>query len=263
MKNMKSYEKFALGLAQQAGRLMRQNFVLHMEKENKPEDGSPLTKTDLAINQLVIDEVKKTFSGHGVLAEEQSDYSESDEFVWVCDPIDGTIPFSHGLPLATFSLALVQSGQPILGVVYDPFLKYCFFAQQGKGAYLNNKPIKVSNVNTLASSVVFTEYWLQAPYNTLPLIKALEEVNCHAPILKSIARGGVMVAAGVAVGVIFPGSSSWDFAAVKIIVEEAGGKVTDFYGNEQRYDRKIKGCIASNGIMHAELLSLVEKTVLS
>ena len=258
---MKSYKHFALGMAKQAVTLMRKNFTLGMAKEHK-QDGSPLTETDLAINRLVIASVRKLYPSHGVLAEEESSLQGDEEFVWVCDPVDGTIPFSHGVPISTFTLALVQHGTPILGVVADPFQKNYFFAEKGGGAFLNGKPIGVSTKNTLRTAMVYAENWQQAQYPMLPLIDALEKQDCHVPIMKSIAYGAVLIAAGEAEGVVFPGSQPWDLAATKIIIEEAGGKVTDFHGNDQRYDRTIKGIVGSNGLLHAELLRLIGTTIL-
>jgi len=115
---MKNYKDFAVSLAFQAGKIMKQNFVTGMQKEWK-EDHTPLTKTDLAINELVLDAVRLNYREHGVLAEEESNFNGED-FVWVCDPIDGTFPFSHGYPTFTFSLALVKNGKPILGLLFDP-----------------------------------------------------------------------------------------------------------------------------------------------
>ena len=114
-----------------------------MDKTIK-KDGSPVTKTDLAINKLVIDRVKKYFPSHGVLGEEQSNYVEKADYVWVCDPVDGTIPFSRGMPTCMFSLGLTFKGKPILGVGYDPFIDRLIFAELGKGAFLNGKKIHVS-----------------------------------------------------------------------------------------------------------------------
>lgn len=155
----------------------------------------------------------------------------------------------------------MRNGNPILGIIVDPFQKKYFFAEKDKGAYLNNKKINVSKRDTLQGSLVFTEYWKQSPYETLHLIEALEDKNCHTPIMKSIAYGAGLAAAGEAVGIIFASDKPWDIAAAKIIIEEAGGKVTNLYGNEQRYDQNIQGCVASNGILHNALLDIVKKTV--
>jgi len=148
-----TYKKFAIDLAKQAGKIMRANFALAMERKWK-KDGSPVTETDLKINKLVIARVKKYFSGHGVLGEEESYHSEGKEYLWVCDPVDGTVPFSHGIPTFAFSLALVKNGKPILGVIYDAALDHLYVAEAGKGAHMNGRKIKV-NKSGLKNSVAF------------------------------------------------------------------------------------------------------------
>ena len=112
------YLETAVSLARQAGEMARANFTLGMAREWK-EDSTPVTVTDLAINHLVIAEIGRRFPTHGVLGEEVSSLAPDHEWVWVCDPIDGTIPFSHGIPVTAFSLALTYQGETLLGVVYD------------------------------------------------------------------------------------------------------------------------------------------------
>src|SRR3989338_6753886 len=104
---MKSYKTFAINLAQKAGKIIRENFKANVKKEWKA-DGTPVTAIDLAVNKLVIESVQKEYPTHSILAEEESAMQEGSEYVWVCDPIDGTYPFSHGIPNFAFSLALVK-----------------------------------------------------------------------------------------------------------------------------------------------------------
>ncbi len=258
---MKNFIDFAIEMGEQAGEIIRTNFVPHMKFESK-EDGSPLTITDTRINRLIIDEVHKEYPEHNILGEEESDQSHSSEYLWVCDPIDGTIPFSHGLPISTFSLALLKDGVPIVGVIANPFTNRLYSAEQGKGTFCNGASIAVSDMDSLETAMVATEYWQQAPYKALKLVEVLEGMDCHVPILKSIAISGSLVADGQMVGLVFPGNTSWDIAAAKIIVEEAGGMSTDLFGEEQRYDADIRGAILSNGRVHEELVRLVGEHVL-
>lgn len=120
---------FAINLAKQAGPIIKNNFVLGMKKEIK-QDKTPLTVTDLAINDLVNKAVAKMFPDHGLISEEGGFYSGQD-YTWVCDPVDGTIPFSHGVPICMFMLGLMYKGQSILGVVYDPFMDKMYYAEKG------------------------------------------------------------------------------------------------------------------------------------
>ncbi len=255
------YKTFALGLAQDAGAIIRKNFMLGMKKEWKTDD-SPVTVTDLAINQMVIDAVKKEFPDHSILAEEGSDFSESSEYIWVCDPVDGTIPFSHGIPTCVFSLALTRNGESILGVVYDPFMDRMFFAEKGEGAFLNDKKTSVSSRDTIKNSLFgVCSGWKDAQFDFAGIVEALKGERARMTDVGSITYMGMLVAAGEFAATFFHGTKSHDTAALKVIVEEAGGKVTDLFGNEQRYDREIKGHIISNGILHDRLVQIARATI--
>jgi fructose-1,6-bisphosphatase/inositol monophosphatase family enzyme len=256
----KNYKQFSLNLAKKAGGIIKANFNLGMKKEWK-KDNTPLTETDLAINQLVLDAIKNNYPEHSVLSEEGDNFKESDEFVWICDPVDGTIPFSHGIPVSTFSLALLRNGQSLLGVIYDPFLDRLFFAEKNKGAYLNNKKIAVSKIDNPQESVIGVEYFLNESYDLLQVINSLRKQQVKVITLTSIAYMGSLVACGELAATIFPGRKPHDTAALKIVVEEAGGKVTDLFGNEQRYDKAIKGHIISNGKLHNQLVKLVKENM--
>lgn len=242
-------------LAHQAGEIMLRNFTQNMTKEWK-SDHTPVTETDLAINSLVITEVNRHFPGHSVKGEEEQSLTDS-EYLWVCDPVDGTIPFSHGLPISTFSLALVRDGVSILGVVYDPFMNRLFWAQLGQGAYLNDQKIQVNASNELAHQAMTMEMWPQAKYRIWNLYQELENQNVKVMRPCSFCIGGALVASGDLIGSVFPGRTNHDIAALKVIVEEAGGKVTDLFGNEQRYDREINGALVSNGLVHDQLLAII------
>ncbi len=258
---MTEYKKLALSLARQAGDIMRANFELGMKKDWK-EDKSPLTVTDVQINDLVIQEVKKNFPNHNILAEEDSSLSGKSEYTWVCDPIDGTIMFSHGIPICTFSLALAKGGVSVLGVAYDPFSDRLFTAEKGQGAFLNNKKIFVSTESKLDKVVGEYEMFKRAKYNINKVADHLTMV-AEAKLMRlcSVVYPSCLVATGDLGFAIFPGNTAHDMAAVKIIVEEAGGKVTDLFGQEQRYDQPINGCLVSNGVLHQELLNLIKRFV--
>lgn len=253
------YEKFVVELSRRVGKIIKENFTFGMKKKWKI-DNSPLTVTDIAINKLVINTIKKKFPDHNILAEEGSNYSGKNLYVWVCDPLDGTIPFSHGVPICVFSLALTYKGQSILGVVYDPFMDRMFFAEKGKGSFLNRKKIVVS-ANAEIKNSLFGIASGKAQYDFLPLVKAMRKRHAKIVDFGSITYTGVLVANGEFAGTIFPGHKSHDTAALKVIVEEAGGRVTDIFGNEQRYDRDIRGHLVSNGKLHDKLLRIIRATV--
>jgi fructose-1,6-bisphosphatase/inositol monophosphatase family enzyme len=250
---------FAQALALESGQIIRQNFSLHIENTWKL-DSTPVTKTDLQVNKLVIDKVSQTFPQHRVLGEEESS-SETSEYLWVCDPIDGTIPFTCGIPISTSSLALVHNGQPIVGVIYDPFLERLYSGVVGEGSFLGQQQLQVSQQKTLERGVIDVEAW-NGGYAQISSVKDILLAAGAVPVtMCSTAMSGAMVALGKFVGVVFSQPYPWDGAALKVIIEEAGGKVTDLHGKPQRWDQPVKGFIASNSLLHEQLVESVRQAL--
>lgn len=248
---------FAEELAREAGKIMRENFTLGvtgMKKEWKA-DNTPLTVTDIAINTLVLNAIEKNYPEHSFVGEEGSNIKES-EYTWVCDPVDGTIPFSHGFPTFAFSLALTKNGESIVGVMYDPIMDRLISAEKGKGAHLNGQKISVSSEKAITKQS-FVE--LNTDDRMTSLRAYLHEKQCYVPCLYTCVYSAMLVATGEFVAAIYPYDKPWDAAAVKVVIEEAGGKVTDLDGNDQRYDGKVKGFVASNGLVHAELIQALQQ----
>lgn len=236
---------------------MRKNFGLAMKKEWK-DHRSPVTETDLAINALVLKTIKTRYPDHSILSEEGDDFSEAHDYVWICDPVDGTHNFSHGVPTATFALALVYKGEPILSVVLDPFLKRLFYAEKGKGAYMNGHHIHV-NKNTGLKSTVIGAGKTKAVRNLFPFIEATRDHGVSFITGLSIHYMCALVAVGEFSAAFFGGPSPHDITPSKLLVEEAGGKATDLFGNiPARFDREMKGQLVSNGLLHKELLGLLD-----
>lgn len=255
-----NYKEFALEIARRAGDVIKSNFTLGMKKQWK-EDNTPVTETDIVINEFVVSSIKEKFPDHSVLSEEGSAMTKDSEFVWVCDPVDGTIPFSHGIPTSVFSLALVRDGNPILGVIYDPFMDRLFTAEKGNGAYLNGAKIAVSRAKTFQNSVMNLGWWPNAQFNLAPLYRTLKQKGAKLIDLGSTIYMGALLASGEFVANISAGREAHDSATIKILVEEGGGRVTDLFGNEQRYDQKTRGHLATNGLLHDELLRLIQSIV--
>ena len=245
-----TYKEFAVDISKQAGKIMLQNFTMGMKKEWK-SDNTPVTETDKKINSLVIEQVAKYFPEHDVLGEEESSLKNGSKFLWVCDPVDGTVPFSHGIPTFAFSLALVEDGQPDLGVIYDAFMDRLFVAEKGKGAFMNEQKISVNKLD-LSRGVIG---WSSSGVSHLKSVFKGPSV-IH---LWCICYEGMLVANGEFSATYYDHIKAHDIAALKVIVEEAGGKVTDKNGNEQRYDRDINGALITNGVLHEQLLEFSKK----
>lgn len=253
----KEYLSFALDLARDAGAIMRQNFILGMKKEWK-SDGSPLTETDTKIHGLVSASLTREFPEHALMSEEGDDgRSAHCEYVWVCDPVDGTHNFSHGIPTATFALALVRNGEPILGVINDPFMERLFYAQKGAGAFMNDKPIHVSAHTSVKNTMIGLGKWNDGIANLFPVAEALRNKGVRLVTGLSIDYMGALLAAGEFSAVLFGGKDPHDTVAIKIIVEEAGGTATNLFGKNTRYDAAVDGQLASNGQVHEEILKII------
>lgn len=247
---------FAKDVANKAGRMTLRGFGLTTAATWKA-DNTPLTETDTAVNQMVIERVKKSFPGDGVLGEEAS-YETERKRLWVVDPVDGTQPFTLGAPVSTFLLALVIEGQPVLGIIYDMYQERMFWAVQGGGAYLNDARIHVSDSETLRRNyMILSSRMGEECRSTGQLFDSIEAAGGKSFNFRSFAYGSAFVAAGSAVGAVIGVPNAWDVAATKIIVEEAGGKVTDITGNDRRYDGPGNGLLATNGKVHEQLLDMI------
>ena len=255
------YLEFAKGIAKYAGKIMLKYFNEDNGATYKG-DRTIVTIADKEINSYLIEQVKQKYPTHSVDGEEEK-FGQG-EYVWVCDPIDGTAMYARHIPVAVFSLALVVNGEPQVGVVYDVFTDNLYTAIKGKGAYKNGKVITVNDYTVDdMRSVAHYDMWKKSKYNIYDAIKELGKKTYFVSI-GSIIRASMCVAEGSFTLAIFPGTirKNCDIAAVKVIVEEAGGIVTDLFGNEQRYDRDINGAIISNKVAYNEVLETVEKNMI-
>ncbi len=252
---MDDYLTLAKSLGDQAGKIMLDNFKLGMDKTWKV-DATPLTIADTSINTLVIDEVAEWFPDHGILGEEASLHADR-EYLWVLDPVDGTMPFSHGLPTSTFSLALVHNGQPIVAVVQDPFSKRQYSAVRGQGTFLNGDKMHV-NAQADLGLKVFIDVSARPKFqgfNAGKLLTNLFDKGVYATKSLSAVYYSLPVVTGQHAASICLLEYPWDGAAISLLVEEAGGTVTDLFGKARTWDKPGDGFIVSNGLVHAALLA--------
>lgn len=261
MNEYQRYLEFAKSVAYEAGEIMRKYFGKNPDSEFK-EDDTIVTVADKEINNMVIERVKVAFPKHAINGEEAS-YAQDTKHVWVCDPIDGTNPFAMALAVSVFSLAYVYDGEPLVGVVYDPFTDRMFWAVKGGGAFINEDRTYVNAQGFEPKARINFDWWSNAEYDVLtPLIEISKRTGAYLLSPGSATHAAVLVAQGDFVASVFPGTKGKcvDIAAAKVIVEEAGGKVTDLFGEEQRYDGDIRGTIVSNGVVHDELVELIQQS---
>jgi len=257
----KIYLDFAKSIALEAKKIMMKYFYQD-NGENYKLDKTIVTLADKEINSILIQKVKETFPTHAVDGEEEQ-FGKS-KYLWVCDPVDGTAMYARHIPTAVFSLALVIDGVSTVGVIYDPFTDNLYSAIKDQGAYKNDTKMFVNNIEDLSDmrSVAHFDMWPEAEYNLFDSLKELGK-KTYFVSLGSIIRSSMCVANGEFTFALFPGTKhkNCDIAAVKVIVEEAGGKVTNLFGEEQRYDKDIQGAIISNGKVHDEVLNVLRETL--
>lgn len=258
-----NYQKelaFAVSLVKKLGVLMEQELrVGHASTLKK--DGSHVTAVDTAINRQVIEAIKKSFPQDGVLGEEESNLHDTDKRVWICDPLDGTWPFTCGLPISLILLALVEDNKPVLGVAYNPYVKHIFTAVKGQGAFANGERV---HVNKEFTTLKRTAIGLTGPninefVNSGTLLEDLSTSDARVQILGCTGYETMFVGAGLYGGQIFKFNTRHDVAVGDIFVHEAGGKVTDLFGKSLDYTKPVKGAIFSNGTLHSTLEETVKK----
>jgi myo-inositol-1(or 4)-monophosphatase len=256
----------ATAIAREAGARLREFFSQGVETEYKG-DVDLVTVADRTSEKLIRERLSEAFPEHGIYGEEGTRDRLESEFRWYVDPLDGTTNFAHGLPQFCVSLGLEQrrkglapdaDGTLVAAVIYDPLRDDLFAAEQGRGARLNGRPMRVSSTPELAEALVATGF---------PSRKRHESPNIHFYHEFSLRSHGVRRAGSAALDLAYVATgrldafwefnlNPWDTAAGILLIEEAGGRVTDFSGKPFR----IHGheLLASNGLIHAELIGLFE-----
>lgn len=225
---------------------------------NKEGINNLVTEADHAAEKAIIEVIQKDFPDHFILSEESGEIITDSEYKWIIDPIDGTVNFSNGIPLCCVSIGLEKNGKMIMGVVYNPIMNELFFAQAGFGATLNDSKISVSNKTEVIKSCLVTGFpytYLDAPNGPIEVFEKLVRKGIPVRRLGSAAIDLCWVAAGRFDGFYEHKLQAWDSAAGFLIVEEAGGTVTDFEGNP--YSPYQPHILATNGKIHHELRGIV------
>lgn len=254
---MRKYIETAKEAALTAGQILKENVNGKRDIFYKGEINM-VTEIDRLSEKIIVGALLSAFPGHGILAEEGSRIESNSGFLWVIDPLDGTTNYAHGYPSFSVSIGLEHDGQTVLGAVYDPMRDELFTAVKGEGAFLNGQPIAVSRNEVLIRSLLATGF----PYDrTVSSENNLNYFNALIMASQEVRRSGsasldlCSVAAGRLDGYWELKLHPWDVAAGGLIVREAGGKVSDFSGT--RYSIDDKEIIASNGVIHDQMLEVI------
>ena len=260
---MLQWKLFAVDLARKAGALLKEQFNQKHEINYKG-DINLVTEADKMSEDLIIAALSRKFPDHGILSEESPMITGAGKLRWIIDPLDGTTNYAHGYPIFCVSIALENEGEIILGVVYDPMRDEIFVAERGEGAYLNDKKLTVSHIDNISKSLLATGF----PYDIRESKENnLDYFNSMAINVQAIRRAGAAaldlayLAAGRFDGFWELKLKPWDTAAGCLMVEEAGGVISDIAG--KKWHLQSPSLLASNGLIHEQMikvLSNVRKT---
>jgi len=250
---------FVVQTARDAGRILAERIGRSLEISNKGEIDL-VTESDLASERLIIDRIKSHYPRHAILAEESGEaivIDSPNEWKWIIDPLDGTTNYAHGYPCFCVSIGVERAGRIELGVVYDPMRDEIFAAERGGGATLNERKIRVSRVQELNNAMLCTGF----PYDVRERPHFARHFSNFTMKAQAVRRDGsaaldlAYVAAGRFDGFWEDGLSPWDVAAGSLLVEEAGGRVSDFLGNQ--LDIYTPQVLVSNGAIHDSMMSVL------
>jgi myo-inositol-1(or 4)-monophosphatase len=243
--------EIAVRAVKEAAKVTQRQFGKPRSVEYKAGEEA-VTKADIEAERKIREILGKHFPEHSILGEEEGQDSSSD-CLWLIDPIDGTVNYSRGIRLYGISLAMARNRKPVLGVVCNPLSGELFTAERGKGAYMNGEKIRVSSRTELSKSVVYATELFKSKKHVEGLFEKVKNFR----ITSSSAYETCLVACGRTEAFVKITSHPWGFAAASLIVEEAGGKVTNFDGT--RWSIDSTKLLASNGLLHEEILALLGK----
>jgi myo-inositol-1(or 4)-monophosphatase len=243
------------------GRVVKRGFPRDKIIVERKGPTSLVTQVDRASEKAILSVIQKRFPGHGIVAEESPVKLSTEPCRWFIDPLDGTTNFIHGVPLVCVSIGLELEGRLILGGVYNPMSGEMFLAQRGRGAHLNGKPIHVSKVSGLADALFVTGFPYDRSNRAVDYVKFFEAflaVGQGVRRLGAAALDLAWLAAGRFEGFWEFRLSSWDVAAGALIVEEAGGRITDAFGRKYPYDKPVS-TLATNDRVHSGMVKVIRQ----
>jgi myo-inositol-1(or 4)-monophosphatase len=212
------------------------------------------TQADIASEEFLIEQLHKLLPEAGFIAEESGSSNTNSSLQWVIDPLDGTTNFSQGLPYFCISVALTKDSVPIIAAIYQPLLNEFFYAQQGKGAWLNGQRIQVSTATKLEDAVVAVGLsYLRRPRG--PLLGVLSTIAKKTFAVRNFGAAALdlaYVACGRLDGVFFTHLSWWDVAAGILLIQQAGGQISDFSG--ESITPSYVSCVAGSPIIYQGLI---------
>ncbi len=257
---MNPYLKTALQAARKAGQIHKKHYGRVRNIRYKSKNKLNLvTEVDQQCEKAALSLLRRAFPTHNFWGEESGRDRGQSDFTWLVDPLDGTTNYAHAYPFFCCSIALVRKGTPLVGVIYDALRDECFTAEKGRGAFLNGRRLAVSATKTLDESLLSTGF----AYAVRETHYNLDNFRQFVLKAQGVRRDGsaamnlAYVAAGRFDGFWERGIQAWDMAAGVLMVEEAGGKVTDITGKP--FDLMAENALASNGKVHGAVFRILKK----
>ncbi|MFH0860416.1 MAG: inositol monophosphatase family protein [Candidatus Altiarchaeota archaeon] len=235
------------------GRVLQDNFG-RIRRATHKQKKDLVTEADILSEKKILSIIRKGYPHHNILSEESTPIDEDSEYTWVVDPLDGTHNFYYGMPFWGVSVALFRREKPQLGVIYLPNEGELYHAVRGKGAYCNGKKLKVSGRTMDDAMLMFGVRFFQDS-STFSTFRKLVTRTFSVRMLSVAVTSFAYVVQGKADAYVAQSLKPWDYAAGCLLVEEAGGKSTDFGGREWKLDSGSIVC--SNGRIHKQLLEVI------
>lgn len=249
--NLSKQKLVALKAAFMAERILLKYYGKKEHVKRKPNK-SLVADADLESNKAIIETIKKNFPSHNILSEETGFEDNKSEYRWIIDPLDGTHNFLRKIDIFGTSIALEYKNEVVLGILHFPLLNLTAFAEKGKGAFLNGKRIKVSGKKTLDHSFVLIEFSYAEREKKIGFLNNFINHAIDIRNFGSAVHNLMLVASGKSDAYVVLSTNEWDVAAGFLIVEEAGGKITDLEGKKWNFGEKKY--VISNGKLHNQIL---------
>lgn len=257
--NIELAKKVAKEAVRDAGKLLMESFN-KLDSFSLKGKSDIVTEVDLKSESLIMDLIKNNFPDHSILSEEAGFIKNNEKYIWVIDPIDGTINYYYGMAPFRVALCLLEDKKPIISAIYNPVKDHLYFAKKGEGATLNGGKIMVSSNDDLKNSIVMTHLSSkkEARIRTISVLDSIFDKSMHMRMFGSGIAAMTYVASGKfdVFFVVSTHAYAWDILPGALLIEEAGGMVTDLKGDNATLE--TASVLATNGKVHKEMLRLLE-----
>jgi len=252
---MRNFLETAKTAALESGKILLDNFGKVSKEEIRKKAATDfISFVDESSEKKIIEIIYSFFPHHTVLAEEGGVVDKKSDYVWIIDPLDGTTNYLHSVPVFAISIALQYKNNTVLGVVYDPVHNDLFYAEKGKGTFLNDKSVRISQTQELKESFIATGFPFKSKHKLRGYLDVFQDIFNSSIGMRRMGAAAIdlaYVACGKFDGFWEIGLAPWDVAAGSILISESGGKVSDFWNNENFKDSSY--ILATNSYIHQEM----------